>query len=400
MRKHVEELFLQTYDRPDKGEIALCYPNSYYVGSSNLGFHTMYDVFRRNGFKVYRFFYQKRELWSPETTQSLKQFDYICFSVSYEADFFNILDMLIQCDIELLSEKRKSREQRVPAIMIGGAAVSINPFLYATIADYVYMGDGEFLDGVEEPEEHFYPSDVVLANEQESVFASRKWIFRYLKRFDNPEKIMHSVYITPETAFPDYFLIEIARGCLYSCRFCNYATIGYPYRLKDCESVLELMRWASRYTKNFGLISASLPSFDYLKKIIDLRSEPGLDDMELHFSSMRVDSIDDGIFSLIGGMKLKTLTLAPETGDNADRMALGKSFTNRDILRLLLYALKTGITRFKFYFILGMFEGEEEKITDLMLFLRKELHSVSKTYNPHFSLSFNPLIPKYTLSAP
>ncbi len=360
--------------------VALIYPNTYSIGSSNLAIHTIFKFLQNKGYCVHRFFYKKNQGFiSDDTGMLLKDYDEIYVSISYENDFINLIDGLYKASINILSKERNNQK-----IIIGGSAVTINPFLYSYIGNKLYVGEADenFLVNL-------YDSavfqDIVKAGNVVSDY--RAYINNRIVRFKDMDEINSSIWLTDRTVFKNYFLIEIARGCQFNCRFCNYWVVGKPYRLVDKEKVINKIKKVSSNSQNIGLISASLPPIDYLNEIIDR-----FPDKKFHFSSLRVDLVDDKYYKLLSNLNIKSLTIAPETGDDNDRYELGKKFTNNELINFILKGVDLKINRFKLYFILGLFDREEEKIINLIKKIRNQLNSTNKKINPRMSISVNPFI--------
>lgn len=360
--------------------VALIYPNTYYIASSNLGFQTILKLLNNIGFTINRYFIKNKKVFSPDSKLSLSEYNLIFVSISYENDFLNLIDILIAHNINLFSSERDR-----PKIIIGGAAPTINPFLYAYIANYVFLGEGEVIDEYEDIFNKSIEHLILKKNDEDKIFLKRGFIYSKINKLTNNNNFGHTIYLTSNTVFSNYFLVEITRGCLYNCHFCNYSTISHPYRVMNIENVYNLISKGLKYTNNIGLVSAVLPEYKFLDKIFKRFGK----DVNYHFSSLRVDSIDENFFKIIQEFNLHSLTLAPETGDDKLRKNIGKNFTNEQIFNLIRFALKNNINKFKFYFILGLEENDEDYIIEFFKLLKSKIKK-----NINIMISINPLIPK------
>ena len=214
--------------------IALAYPNTYQVGMSNLGLQTVYRLLNQRADVVCeRVFYRQgagsRPLISLESQRDVKDFAALAFSISFEMDYFNVVEMLRQADIPPLAEER---DEDYPLLLAGGPAVTANPQPLAAIFDAFSIGEAEVIlpplvealqAGISESRDEllsalvhipgiYVPTQYPISNLQPPE--KRQWL---------PDLDTHpttSVVLTPDTEFGDMYMVEIARGCGRGCRFC------------------------------------------------------------------------------------------------------------------------------------------------------------------------------------
>ena len=259
--------------------VALVYPSTYYLGMSNLGFQIVYGLFNRNpGVVAERFFFPEETekslylqsgtpLLSLETQRPLHDFDLVAFSLSFENDFPNILQILDLGKIPLLSEERGNR---YPLIMAGGVTTFMNPEPLSSFMDLFLLGEAEacleefmaFLLAFETEQASREETLLHLARNIPGVYVPSFYRVAYKKDGTIqsfapnirgvPEKIRVassaeggyfrdgspvSSIITPETEFGDKVLIELGRGCGHSCRFCAAGYVYRPPRVYDDSSL-------------------------------------------------------------------------------------------------------------------------------------------------------------------
>jgi radical SAM superfamily enzyme YgiQ (UPF0313 family) len=420
--------------KPHEGKlrIALAFPNTYFVGMSNLGFQTIYRLFNDQPDIVCErvFLPPKQELRALvesgarivtlESQTPVSDFDVFAFSVSFEWDYTNVLTLLRLAGIPLRATERTERH---PLIVIGGAVTFVNPEPLALFADVIAAGEGEALvpalvEAVNtagpRPEllrqlatkrGYYIPSfyDVEYApNGSISRFVPlegtgappivRKAALKTTEAVDPPST---SVF-TPDTEFGARFLIEVVRGCANLCRFC-WAGYNYlPVRPFPTDRILELARAARAHSSRVGLVSIALCDHPDIEHI--LRS---LKDMGYSISpaSLRLDDLTPTIVSLLKESGERTLTIAPETGSDRLRRVINKTVTNEEILDRAELIFSSGIDNLKLYFMIGLPSETDEDlvaIRDLTLQLREIMmrHARPRGRVGRIIGSVNPLVPK------
>jgi radical SAM superfamily enzyme YgiQ (UPF0313 family) len=416
----------------DKLRIALAFPNTYFVGMSNLGFQTMYRLFNAQPDIVCErvFLPPKQELQSLlesgarivtlESQTPVSDFDVFAFSVSFEWDYTNVLTMLRLADLPLRAEERNTYH---PLVLVGGAVTFVNPEPLALFADVIAAGEGEvlvpsLLDAVNASSSRpqllrnlaarrgFY-----IPSFYDVEYAADGSIVRYvakegtgappvvkkaaLKTTEAAEPPSTTIF-TPDTEFGSRFLIEVVRGCANLCRFC-WAGYNYlPVRAFPTDRILELARQAREHSTRAGLVSIALCDHPDIEHI--LRS---LKDMGYSISpaSLRLDDLTPTIVSLLRESGERTLTIAPETGSDRLRRVINKTITNDEILNSAELIFSSGIENLKLYYMIGLPSETDEDlvaIRDLTLQLREIMlrHAKARGRIGRIVGSVNPLVPK------
>jgi radical SAM superfamily enzyme YgiQ (UPF0313 family) len=438
--QHQRELAQQTLSRevgyvrkPHAGRlrVALIFPNTYFVGMSNLGFQTMYRLFNDQPDIVCEraFLPPKQELASlrdagtrivtVESQTPVGDFDVIAFSVSFEWDYTNVLTMLRLAGVPL---RAADRDYTHPLVVIGGAVTFVNPEPLALFADVIAAGEGEalvpaLLDafGVASRSEqlkrlaqargYYIPSfyDVEYKSDgtierfvpREGTGAPpvvKKAALRTTDAVDPPS----TTIFTPDTEFGSRFLIEVVRGCANLCRFC-WAGYNYlPVRAFPTERILALAQAARQHSTKAGLVSIALCDHPDIEHI--LRS---LKDMGYSISpaSLRLDDLTPTIVSLLKDSGERTLTIAPETGSDRLRRVINKTVTNEEILDRAELIFSSGIESLKLYYMIGLPTEEDDDlvaIRDLTLQLHEIMlrHARPRGRIGRIVASVNPLVPK------
>ena len=411
--------------------VALLFPNTYFVGMSNLGFQTIYRLFNQEPDIVCEraFLPPKQELASLreagtrivtlESQTPVAEFDVIAFSVSFEWDYTNVLTMLRLAGVPV---RAADRDYRHPLVVVGGAVTFVNPEPLAPFADVIAAGEGEVLVpalldafGTSSRSEqlrrlaqargYYIPSfydvdynpDGTIARYVPKAGTGAPPVVRKaaLKATDNADPPSTTVF-TPDTEFGSRFLVEVVRGCANLCRFC-WAGYNYlPVRAFPAERILTLAKAARQHSSRAGLVSIALcdhPEIEHL-----LRS---LKDMGYSISpaSLRLDDLTPTIVQLLKESGERTLTIAPETGSDRLRRVINKTVTNQEILDAAELIFSSGIESLKLYYMIGLPTEEDEDlvaIRDLTLQLHQIMltHARARGRIGRIVASVNPLVPK------
>jgi len=415
-----------------KLRVALAFPNTYFVGMSNLGFQTVYRLFNELEDVVCErvCLPPKQELQAQlasgtplrtiESETPVRDFDVLAFSVSFEWDYTNVVSMLRLAGIPVRAE---SRTRHDPLIVIGGAVTFVNPEPLAPFADVIAAGEGEMLvpslmtafheatdrgDLLQRlaQERGFYvPSfyDVrYAADGRIDAFVPRpgtgapatvkKAAVKSTDHLDPPSTRI----FTPDTEFGSRFLIEVVRGCANLCRFC-WAGYNYlPVRAFPADRILDLAREARPYASRAGLVSIALCDHPEIERILS-----GLIDMGYSISpaSLRLDDLTESIVGMLHLSGERSITIAPETGSDRLRRVINKTVTNAEILEKADLIFRSGMENLKLYFMIGLpteTEDDLQAIRDLTGELRDIMltHAKGRGRIGRIVASVNPLIPK------
>ncbi len=421
----------------DRLRIALAFPNTYWVGMSNLGFQTVYRLFNaEDDIVCERFFLPPRQelaeltaarapLLTLESQTPVGDFDVVAFSVSFEWDYVNVLTLLRLAGIPAYAAERTARH---PLIVVGGAVTFVNPEPLAPFADVIAAGEGEalvpllrsafseasdradllrrlsrargfYVPSFYEPQ---YAADNTLAGfrvRPDSASADegpplpvRKAALRTTEAVDPP---VTSIF-TPDTEFGSRFLVEIVRGCANLCRFC-WAGYNYlPVRAFPTDRILELAATARAHSSRVGLVSIALCDHPDIERILTRLKEMGY---AISPASLRLDDLTPTIVQLLRESGERTITVAPETGSDRLRRVINKTVTNDEILDRVELIFASGIENLKLYYMIGLPTETDDDlvaIRDLTLQMKERMlrHARSKGQIGRIVGSVNPLIPK------
>jgi len=425
-----KEVGYVTKPHGDRLRVALAFPNTYWVGMSNLGFQTVYRLFNAQDDVVCeRFFLPPKQelkellatntrLVTLESQTPVADFDVIAFSVSFEWDYVNVLTLLRLAGIPRWAVERTSRH---PLIVIGGAVTFVNPEPLAPFADAIAAGEGESLvpslrrafsaatdradllrqlsheRGFYIPSfyDPFYGPDGTLAGYNVSGDAPlpvHKAALRTTEAVDPP---VTSIF-TPDTEFGSRLLIEVVRGCANLCRFC-WAGYNYlPVRPFPTDRILELAEAARPFANRVGLVSIALCDHPDIERILARLKEMGY---SISPASLRLDDLTEPIVRVLRESGERTITIAPETGSYRLRRVINKTITNDEILDRTELIFSSGIENLKLYYMLGLPTETDDDlvaIRDLTLQMRDIMlkHARSRGHVGRIGGSVNPLIPK------
>jgi radical SAM superfamily enzyme YgiQ (UPF0313 family) len=386
--------------------IAIVYPNSYYIGMSNLGLQTVYSLFNAYpDFVCERAFYDPPKKGSPhpapivsmESQRMLGDFAVIAFTLSYEYDYFHMVQVLKSAGIPLWSEQR---DERHPLVIAGGACMLTNPAGVAPFIDAAVIGEGEeiipslvgaFEDGLyggrnELLDELATLPGVYVPQRPPAGPVERQWVE------DIAQTEAYSTILTEETELSDMTLIECARGCGRGCRFCIAGYVFRPPRYRPLDDLLGIVEHSLQHSKRVGLLGAAVADHPELSELVVGASKLGA---RVSISSLRVDNLRPDVLQVLSEGGTKTVTVAPEAGSERLREAINKGVSEEQILHSAALVGEAGLTRFKLYFMIGL-PGEEDDdvhaLASLGNRIKERLDAAGNGTRLVFSVS--PLVPK------
>lgn len=413
---------------PHAGQkVAIVYPNTYFVGMSNLGLHIIYEEINlRNDSVCERIFLpEKKELeaydktktplMSVETQRPMHQFDVVAFDVTFEMDYFHIPLMLRHGRVPIMG---KDRTEFDPIVIAGGPCATFNPEPFADFIDAFIIGEGEGIvsrvldiirDGkLEGLDRHailrqlanepgvYVPSLYVPIYSEEGEFKGyhiAEGIPKTIKRhFEMLTSGGETVVATNYTEFGAMYIIEVARGCGRHCRFCMAGYCFRVPRVRPLEILKEGVDRAEKLGKKVGLMGAAISDYPEVDELVNyIRSK----DMRYSCASLRADSLTQAVVDGLADSGQKTITIAPETGSERLRRVINKGISEEHLKNAATLSAKSGIQHMRLYIMIGLPTETDEDIEAIVgLAERTQAHMAEVGCKGRLTLSINPFIPK------
>lgn len=413
---------------PHAGQkVAIVYPNTYFVGMSNLGLHIIYEEINlRNDSVCERIFLpEKKELeaydktktplMSVETQRPMHQFDVVAFDVTFEMDYFHIPLMLRHGRVPIMG---KDRTEFDPIVIAGGPCATFNPEPFADFIDAFIIGEGEGIvsrvldiirDGkMEGLDRHtilrqladisgvYVPSLYVPIYSEDGEFKDydiAEGVPKTIKRhFEMLTSGGETVVATNYTEFGAMYIIEVARGCGRHCRFCMAGYCFRVPRVRPLDILKEGVERAEKLGKKVGLMGAAISDYPEVDELVNyIRSK----DMRYSCASLRADSLTQAVVDGLADSGQKTITIAPETGSERLRRVINKGISEEHLQNAATLSAKSGIQHMRLYIMIGLPTETDEDIEAIVgLAERTQAHMEKVGCKGRLTLSINPFIPK------
>ena len=379
--------------------IALVYPNSYGVGMSSLAMHALYGLLNAQpgllAERAFAWLDRRAQSDSPvlllESQRPLSDAAVVAASLSFEMDYFHLIDLLRRAGIP---PRAAERDASHPLVLLGGPAVSANPAPLMALADAILIGEIEpVLPDLAKVLRGIWDSDradtlaaltglpgvlVPCINNDQPVLRLQ---LRDLDAYPTQTQVL-----VPRAEFGDMHLIEISRGCVHGCRFCLAGSLYRPYRERSLESIMDQARQGLRWRDKLGLVAAAVSDHTQIDELAAKLTEMGA---AISVSSLRVRPLAENLIDALEASGSRSITIAPEAGSERLRRLIRKGIEHEDVLRAA-ERLRGRFASLKLYSMIGLPTETDDDMTELLSLVAE----VQTRFDREVVLNVTPFVPK------
>ncbi|MEH2395089.1 MAG: radical SAM protein [Nostoc sp.] len=397
------ERLLFTPATPDTDAIAIifAFPNEYSVGITSLGYQVVWATLAmRDDVQVSRLFTDTHEQL-PRTPEI------VGFSISWELDYVNILNLLESLEIPILAT---SRDDYHPIIFGGGPVLTANPEPYADFFDVILLGDGEnllgnFIEAYKEVRNASRQTKLKRLAQVPGIYIPSLYQVEYhaidgaiksikpispevpavvQKQTYRGNTLSASTVVTKKAAWENIYMVEVVRSCPEMCRFCLASYLTLPFRTASLESsLIPAIAKGLEVTNRLGLLGASVTQHPEFETLLNYISQPKYDDVRLSIASVRTNTVTVQLAETLTKRDTRSLTIAVESGSEKIRQIVNKKLHNDEIIQAAINAKAGGLKSLKLYGMAGI-PGEEledlEQTVAMMRSIKKAAPGLRLTF--------------------
>ncbi|MEG4325702.1 radical SAM protein [Microcoleus sp. herbarium5] len=377
------------------------FPNEYTVGITSLGYQIVWATLAvRSDIEVGRLFTDIRE-------QLPRHPELLGFSLSWELDYVNILNLLESLEIPIWASQRTDNH---PIVFGGGPVFTANPEPFAEFFDVILLGDGEhlvdnFIDAYKQVRTADRQTKLRHLAQVPGVYVPSLYEVTYLDATEGIKSIQPvdsgipsvvekqtyrgntlsaSTVVTEKAAWENIYMVEVVRSCPEMCRFCLASYLTLPFRTASLEaSLIPAIDRGLAVTNRLGLLGASVTQHPEFEALLDHLNHPKYDGVRLSLSSVRTNTVTVKLAEILTNRDSKSVTIAVESGSDRLRKIVNKKLTNDEIIQAAINAKAGGLKGIKLYGMAGI-PGEEmedlEETVAMMRAIRKAVPGLRLTF--------------------
>ncbi|PLZ04514.1 B12-binding domain-containing radical SAM protein [Fischerella thermalis] len=386
------ERFLFTPATPETNAVStiFAFPNEYTVGITSLGYQVVWATLAmRADVQVSRLFTDMHESL-PRKPELLG------FSVSWELDYVNILNLLEFLEVPI---RTAARDDHHPIVFGGGPVLTANPEPFADFFDVILLGDGEnlvgnFIDAYKAVRNADRKTQLKALAQVSGIYVPSLYEVEYNSsdgaiKFISPTSseiptvvrkqtyrgnvLSASTVVTQKAAWENIYMVEVVRSCPEMCRFCLASYLTLPFRTASIEdSLIPAIERGLAVTNRLGLLGASVTQHPEFENLLDYISQPKYDNVRLSIASVRTNTVTVELAQTLAKRDTKSLTIAVESGSERLRQIINKKLHNDEIIQAAVNAKAGGLTGLKLYGMVGV-PGEEAEDLDATVAMMREI---------------------------
>ncbi|HAX74889.1 MAG TPA: radical SAM protein [Cyanobacteria bacterium UBA11372] len=387
-------LFTPAKPNADAIPTIFAFPNEYSVGITSLGYQVVWATLAmRSDVEVSRLF--------TDTHEPLPRYpELVGFSVSWELDYVNILNLLEFLEIPIRSSERSPQQSlHHPLIFGGGPVLTANPEPFADFFDIILLGDGENLLGnFIEAYKQVRTADrqtqlkhlaqvpgIYIPSLYEVNYHSPTGVIESIKPIapEIPNLVEKQTYrgnvlsastvVTEKAAWENIYMVEVVRSCPEMCRFCLASYLTLPFRTASVESsLIPAIEKGLEVTDRLGLLGASVTQHPEFETLLEYLSQPKYDNVRLSIASVRTNTVTVKLAETLAKRDTRSLTIAVESGSEKVRQIINKKLNNDEIIQAAVNAKAGGLSGLKLYGMVGI-PGEEPADLDATVTMMREM---------------------------